>query len=104
MSRRPSGPAPTTSSSAGRSARPPTRARPPRRCRARSRLFSRPREELLQEPLEVGVEGEQGAVKNELVAARYADGGEVLDFQIAERVGLVLDVDPAELGLRELLR
>jgi len=52
----------------------------------------------------VGVEGEQGAVKNELVAARYADGGEVLDFQIAERVGLVLDVDPAELGLRELLR
>ena len=40
-------------------------------------------------------------VEQHLLAARDADGGEVLHLQVADLVGLVLDIDPAELGLRE---
>ena len=44
------------------------------------------------------------AVEQHFVAARYADGGEVLDIgEIAELVGLVLDVQPAELDPGKLL-
>src|SRR5262245_17378292 len=92
--------APTTSSSAGRSARRRTRARRPKRSSRRSLLFSR-REELREQPLEMRMNRQLRAVKEHLAPSRDANRGEVLDFQVAHFVGLVLDVDPAELGLRE---
>src|SRR6185503_17148762 len=103
MSRRPLPTAPTTSSSAVRSARRPTRARRPKRSRRRSLLFSR-REELLEQPLEMRMNRQLRAVKEHFVPARYANGGEVLDLQVADLVGLVLDVDPAEIGVGEFFR
>ena len=48
--------------------------------------------------------GEERAVKQHLAVPRHADGGEVLDFQVADLVGLVLDVDPAEFRRGEFLR
>ena len=52
----------------------------------------------------MGVNGEKGAVKEHVVAPRDADGGEVFHLQVADLVGLVLDVDPAELRLRKFFR
>ena len=48
--------------------------------------------------------GEERAVKENLAVARHANGGEILDLEIAHLVGLVLDVDPAEAGVRKLRR
>src|SRR5438067_6489563 len=93
--------APTTSSLVGRSGRRPIRALLPRRSRPRLRLFFLPSEKLLQQPLEMRMDRQLRAVKQDFVVPRDADGGEVLHFQLADLVGLVLDVDPAELGLRE---
>ena len=50
------------------------------------------------------MDGEEGAVKEHLAVARHPDGGKVLHLQVADLVGLVLDVDPAELRCREFLR
>ena len=44
------------------------------------------------------------AVEQHLLAARDPDRREVLDLQIADLVSVVLDVEPAELGARKLLR
>ena len=77
------------------------RALLPRRSRPRLRLFFLPSEKLLQQPLEMRMDRQLRAVKQDFVVPRDADGGEVLHFQLADLVGLVLDVDPAELGLRE---
>ena len=41
-------------------------------------------------------------VKQHLVAARHADGGKVLHFEIAHLVRLVLDIEPAKAHLREI--
>src|SRR5258706_14368421 len=102
-SRRHSRTARTTSSWGDRSARRATRARPPRRSRRRSRLFSRHRDELLEQALEVRMHGEERAVKEHLAVARHAQGGEVPDLEDAYFVGLVLDIDPAEACVRKLL-
>src|SRR5512138_896150 len=102
--RRPSPTAPTTSWWGGRSARRRTRAPPPRRSRRPSPLSFLPSEELPEQPLEVRMDGEQRAVKQQALSVRHPDGGEILDFEVADFVGLVLDVDPAELGARKLLR
>src|SRR2546425_8750818 len=104
MSRRPSPTAPITSWSAARSARPPIRAPRPRRSRRRLRLFFLPSEELLEQPLEMRMDRQLRAVKQQFAPARHADRGEVLDLEVADLVGLVLDIDPAELRLREFLR
>src|SRR5207253_3672522 len=102
MSRRRSPTAPTTSLSAARFARPPTRAPRPRRSRRRLPLFSRS-ERFAQQPLEVRVDRKLHAVKQHLVAARHSDGGEILHLELADFIGLVLDVDPAEFRAGELL-
>src|SRR3954463_624331 len=96
--------APTISSSVARSARRPIRAPPPKASRRRSRPFLRPRQELRQEPLQVSVHGEEGAVKKHSVGARDADGGEILHLEVADFIRLVLDVDPAEVRVREFCR
>src|SRR5438477_11373266 len=104
MWRRPLPTAPITSWSAGRSARLPIRARRPARSRRRLRLFSLPNEELLEQPLEMRMDRQLRAVKQQLAPARHADRGEVLHLEVAHFVGLVLDIDPAEPRLRKFLR
>src|SRR4051794_17413168 len=92
--------APTISSSDGRFARRPIRARQRKARRPPSRLFFRPSDELLEQPLEVRMHREQGAVKQHIAAARHANGGKVLHLELAHFVRLVLDIDPAELRCR----
>jgi len=41
-------------------------------------------------------------MEQHLLAACDPDGGEVLHLQVAHRLGIVLDVQPCELGLRKL--
>ena len=48
--------------------------------------------------------GEHDAVEQHLFAALHLDGGEVLDLQVADFLGVVLGIEPDELGLRELAR
>ena len=48
--------------------------------------------------------GRQRAVEQDLLAARHAEGGEVLHLEVADFVGLVLDVEPAEPRAGEFLR
>src|SRR5690348_3813550 len=94
----------TTSSSGGRSARPPTRAPPQRPSRGRLRLFSRPSEELGEQALEVRLDRQLHAVKEHFVVPRHVDSWKVLDVgELAELIGLVLDVRPAEFDVREFL-
>src|SRR4051812_8902309 len=102
--RRRSRTAPTISSSAGRSARRPSRARPPRQSRRRLRLFLRPSEQLLEQPLEMRMDRQLHAVEQHFAIARHADRREILDLEIADLVGLILDVDPAELRAGKLFR
>jgi hypothetical protein len=42
------------------------------------------------------------AVEEHAAALFHQDGGKVLHLQVADLLGVVLDVEPAELGLREL--
>src|SRR4051812_22665795 len=102
MSRRRSQTAPITSWWAAPSARPPIRARPPPPSRRRLPLFSRPSEQLHEQPLEVRVNRQLHAVEQHLAIARDADRREVLHLEVADLVGLVLDVDPAEMHPRKL--
>src|SRR5712671_2015498 len=105
MSRRPSPTARTTSSSGGRCTRRPRRA--PRRSRSRTlspRFFlSRSifKKKLFQHPRELLWLRQHHAVEELLGAARDADGREVLDLELADLLGVVLDVEPCELHLRE---
>src|SRR5262245_14531472 len=46
----------------------------------------------------------QRAMEEHVLAARDADRREVLDLQVADLVGVVLDVEPAERGIWEALR
>jgi len=41
------------------------------------------------------------AMEENFIPSRDADGGEVLDLELTDFVGLVLDIDPAELGIGE---
>src|SRR5690349_527977 len=102
MWRRRSRTAPTTSWSAARSARPPIRALRPRPSRRRLPLFFRS-EQLLQQALEVRVDRELHAVEENFIPARHADRREVLDLEVADFIGVVLDVDPAEFDAGEFL-
>ena len=45
--------------------------------------------------------GQLRAVKQDFVPSRDANGGEVLDLEVADFVGLVFDIHPAELGAGE---
>ena len=49
----------------------------------------------------MGMNRQLCAMEENFIPSRDADGGEVLDFELAHFVGLVLDIDPAELGARE---
>ena len=49
----------------------------------------------------MGMNRQLRAMKENFVPAGDADGGEVLDFEVTDFVGLVLDIDPAELGIGE---
>ena len=50
------------------------------------------------------VVGEEGPVEELVAAALDQDGGEVLHLPVAYFLGVVLDIQPAEARLRELLR
>src|SRR5262245_4593971 len=92
--------APTTSSSGGRSARQRIRARRPRRSRTRSLgFFQRP-----EQPPEMLVVGEERTVEELGAVALHEDGREVLNLPLADRRGVVLDVEPAEARAGKFLR
>src|SRR5688572_29572985 len=91
--------APITSSSAGRSGTPPTRARRRRRSRTPSKKSSR--DKLLEQALQVLVVRKHHAFEQRVAAALHQDGRKVLDLDVFGRLGVVLDIDPAELGARE---
>src|SRR6185369_2088772 len=92
--------APTISSWGGRSARPRTRAPPHRRFRTRSLgVFQR-----LEQPPEMLVMGEEGAVEELGAVALHEEGGEVLHLPVADLGGVVLDVEPAEARAGKFLR
>src|SRR5882672_6722809 len=101
MSRRPSPTAPTTSSAA-RSATRRTRARPPRR--SSPPLLLSFLEQRFEQALEVRMDRQLRAVEQHLIASRHADRREVVHLEVADFLGLVLDIDPAELGGGEFLR
>src|SRR5712692_5847242 len=54
--------------------------------------------QLLEQPGEMLVPGKHDAVKQQLRAPPDFDRGKVLDLPLAHFLGLVLDVQPAELG------
>src|SRR6185503_6348437 len=97
--RRPSPRAPTTSWSAGRSARPPIRA--PRRRPSRTRSL-RSIQRLDEAPQVLVLRGE-GTVEELDAVALDQDGREVLHLPLAHLVGVVLDIQPAKARPRELL-
>src|SRR5579859_3945939 len=105
MSLRHSPTAPTISLSAARSAWRRSRARPPRRSNPPLPLFFL--EQLLEQPLEVGMDRKLRAVKQHLLIAslfaHHTDRREILDIEVADFVGLILDIDPAESGGGEFL-
>src|SRR5687767_730760 len=101
-SRRRSPTAPTTSWWADRSATPPTRAPPRRRCRPRSPRSSS--HKLLEQALEVRVVRQHHALEQGLASAAHEDGRKVLDLDVLDRLGFILDVHPAELGARKAAR
>src|SRR5262245_33242321 len=100
MSPRRSPRAPTTSWWGGRFARRPIRARRrPRSSRRSLRFFQR-----LEQPPEMIVVGEEGAVEELAAVALDEEGREVLHLPVAHFLGVVLDVEPAKARLRKLLR
>src|SRR5688572_26643707 len=98
---RPSPTAPITSSSAGRSGTRPSRARRRRRSRARSKKSSG--HKLLEQALQMFVVRQHHAFEQRLAAALHQDGRKVLHLDVFGRLGVVLDIDPAEFGAREAL-
>src|SRR3954464_13959536 len=90
----------TTSWSPAPFATPPTRAPPPPLSRRRLGRFS-PRENLLKKTLQQLMPGQHGAIEKNLFAAFDLNGREILHFQVAHLVGVVLGVEPDEFRLRE---
>src|SRR6185503_11601499 len=99
--RRPSPTAPTTSWSGGRYATRKTREPLPKRSRRPSPASSS--NKLLEQPLQMLVVRQHHAVEERLAAAAHEDGRKVLDVDVLDGFGVVLDVDPAEFRARETL-
>ena len=56
------------------------------------------------QPLEVRVVRQHHALEQRVAAAAHEDGREVLHLDVLDRLGFVLDVDPAKLGARKTAR
>src|SRR5918992_5655252 len=90
-----------TSSSDARSGKRLIRKRSRKRSSRRSRLFFL--DKLFQQALQMLVVRQHHAVEQRLFAAAHEDRREVLDLDVLHRLGVLLDVDPAELRARKAL-